>query len=341
MKDTVKNLEALRDVMRRNHVDAMIIPGTDPHQSEYISAHWKLRDWATGFTGSNGTAVVTLNEAGLWTDSRYFLQAEMELAGTGIVMYKEDGGNDQTVTEWLASHLEEDSVVAINGRLFSVVQAGRLEAFCGENGFRLATDFDPFPAIYTDRPELPLEPIYVHEEKYAGENVRSKVSRIMDACAVHGADATLLSALDEVAWTFNIRCADIEFNPVAIAYAYVSDGDCVLFVDERKVNAEVANYLHDCGVKVASYDSVEHFLEKLKNKTVLLDPNKTSDTVARSILNCSVVYAQSPVALMKAVKNEVQLEGVRRAMERDGVALVKLYMWLEENVADADASSAS
>lgn len=132
MKDTVKNLEALRDVMRRNHVDAMIIPGTDPHQSEYISAHWKLRDWATGFTGSNGTAVVTLNEAGLWTDSRYFLQAEMELAGTGIVMYKEDGGNDQTVTEWLASHLEEDSVVAINGRLFSVVQAGRLEAFCGE-----------------------------------------------------------------------------------------------------------------------------------------------------------------------------------------------------------------
>lgn len=333
MKDTVKNLEALRDVMRRNHVDAMIIPGTDPHQSEYISAHWKLRDWATGFTGSNGTAVVTLNEAGLWTDSRYFLQAEMELAGTGIVMYKEDGGNDQTVTEWLASHLEEDSVVAINGRLFSVVQAGRLEAFCGENGFRLATDFDPFPAIYTDRPELPLEPIYVHEEKYAGENVRSKVSRIMDACAVHGADATLLSALDEVAWTFNIRCADIEFNPVAIAYAYVSDGDCVLFVDERKVNAEVANYLHDCGVKVASYDSVEHFLEKLKNKTVLLDPNKTSDTIARSILNCSVVYAQSPVALMKAVKNEVQLEGVRRAMERDGVALVKLYMWLEENVA--------
>lgn len=333
MKDTVKNLEALRQAMRKSHVDAVIIPGTDPHQSEYISAHWKLRDWVTGFTGSNGTAVVTLDDAGLWTDSRYFLQAEMELEGTGVTMYKEDGGADPTPTEWLAQNLQEDSVLAINGFLFSVVQASRLENFCGENGFRLATDFDPFPSIYTDRPALPLDKVFVHEEQYAGESTQSKIERILAKAAEHGADATLLSALDEVAWALNIRCSDVEFNPVAIAYAYLSADKSVLFIDERKVDDDVRAYLGSCGVEVAAYDSIGHFLERLKNATVLLDPNKTSDTIARSLMNSTQVFAQSPVALLKAVKNEVQIEGTRKAMERDGAALVKLFMWIEQNVA--------
>ena len=333
MKETVKNLEALRDEMRKNGVSAVIIPGTDPHQSEYISPHWKLRDWVTGFTGSNGTAVVTLSEAGLWTDSRYFLQAEIELKDSGVKMYKEDGGNDPTVNEWLAKHMEEGDVLAVNGKLFSIVQAGRLENFCGENGFRFAADFDPFPEIYTDRPQLPLDEIYVHEEKYAGESATSKIERVLDACGKFGADATLLSALDEIAWTLNIRCNDVEFNPVAISYAYISkSGNNVLFIDERKVGVEAADYLASCGVKTASYDSLEGFLEKLKNTTVLLDPNKTSDTVARWITNAMTVYATSPVAILKAVKNEVQIEGVHKAMERDGAALIKLHMWLEKNV---------
>lgn len=333
MKDTVKNLEALRQAMRKSHVDAVIIPGTDPHQSEYTSAHWKLRDWVTGFTGSNGTAVVTLTDAGLWTDSRYFLQAEQELEGTGVTMYKEDGGNDPTTTEWLAKNLEEGGVLAVNGLLFSVVQASRLEAFCGENGFRFATDFDPFPEIYADRQALPLDKVFVHEEQYAGESTQSKIKKVLDKAAEHGADATLLSALDEIAWTLNVRCSDVEFNPVTISYAYLSDTVNVFFVDERKIDADVRSYLKECGVEVAPYDSVEKFLEKIKDATVLLDPNKTSDTIARSLLNCGTVYAQSPVALLKAVKNDVQIEGTRKAMERDGVALVKLFMWIEQNVA--------
>ena len=276
MKDTVKNLEALRQAMRKSHVDAVIIPGTDPHQSEYTSAHWKLRDWVTGFTGSNGTAVVTLTDAGLWTDSRYFLQAEQELEGTGVTMYKEDGGNDPTTTEWLAENLEEGGVLAVNGLLFSVVQASRLEAFCGENGFRFATDFDPFPEIYADRQALPLDKVFVHEEQYAGESTQSKIKKVLDKAAEHGADATLLSALDEIAWTLNVRCSDVEFNPVTISYAYLSDTVNVFFVDERKIDADVRAYLKECGVEVAPYDSVEKFLEKIKDATVLLDPNKTS-----------------------------------------------------------------
>lgn len=333
MKETVKNLEALRAVMRSKHVSAVIVPGTDPHQSEYVNDHWKLRDWVTGFTGSNGTAVVTLDAAGLWTDSRYFLQAEIELADSGVVLYKEEMPGEPTINEWLAEHLGENDVLAVDGRLFSLVQANRLEQFCGENGFRFAADFDPFKDIYKDRPELPLDAIFEHEVKYAGESTESKISRVMAVVEKQGAEALLLSALDEIAWIFNIRCNDVDYNPVAISYAYVSEDRNVLFIDPRKVDAKAAEYLKSCHIDVLPYDGLQDFLGKLKNVTIMLDPNKTSDTVARWILNCGVVYAASPVALPKAVKNEVQIEGTHKAMERDGVALVKLYMWLEKAVA--------
>lgn len=334
MKETVKNLEALRAVMRSQRVSAVIVPGTDPHQSEYVNDHWKLRDWVTGFTGSNGTAVVTLDAAGLWTDSRYFLQAEIQLADSGVVLYKEDMPGEPTINEWLAEHLGENDVLAVDGRLFSLVQASRLEQFCGENGFRFAADFDPFKGIYEDRPELPLGTIFEHEVQYAGESTESKIERVLAEVEKQGAEALLLSALDEIAWIFNIRCNDVDYNPVAISYAYVSEDRNVLFIDPRKVDAKAAEYLKSCNIEVLPYDGLQEFLGKLKNVTVMLDPNKTSDTVARWILNCGVVYAASPVALPKAVKNEVQIEGTRKAMERDGAALVKLYMWLEKAVVE-------
>lgn len=334
MKETVKNLEALRAVMRSKRVSAVIVPGTDPHQSEYVNDHWKLRDWVTGFTGSNGTAVVTLDAAGLWTDSRYFLQAEIQLADSGVVLYKEDMPGEPTINEWLAEHLGENDVLAVDGRLFSLVQASRLEQFCGENGFRFAADFDPFKGIYEGRPELPLGTIFEHEVQYVGESTESKIERVLAEVEKQGAEALLLSALDEIAWIFNIRCNDVDYNPVAISYAYVSEDRNVLFIDPRKVDAKAAEYLKSCNIEVLPYDGLQEFLGKLKNVTVMLDPNKTSDTVARWILNCGVVYAASPVALPKAVKNEVQIEGTRKAMERDGAALVKLYMWLEKAVAE-------
>ena len=206
MEETIKHLEALREQMCKYNIDAVIIPGTDPHQSEYIGDHWKLRDWITGFTGSNGTAVITTDDARLWTDSRYFLQAEKELAGTGITMMKEDGGNDPTVNQWLAENLQEGDILAVNGKLFNIAQANQLENLCGQIGARFVADFDPFPAIYTDRPELPLDTIYEHEEQYSGESTESKIERLLQEVEAQGAEAIFISALDEIAWVYNIRC---------------------------------------------------------------------------------------------------------------------------------------
>lgn len=330
-KETVKNLEALREAMRKVNVGAVIIPGTDPHQSEYVNPHWKVRDWVTGFTGSNGTAVVTMNAAGLWTDSRYFLQAADQLQDSGIDLHKEDIPGEATVTEWLAEQMEENEILAVDGRLFSIVKANQLEEFCGANGFRFATDFAPADTIWTDRPARPMSKAFVHDVKYAGEEVASKIERVLSAVEAMGADAIFIPALDEIAWTLNVRGADVECNPLVVSYLYLSRDEKVLFVDAEKIDAEVAAHLNSVGVELKPYDDVQKWLNKevSMGTTVLLDPNKVSDTLARA-LECYKVYGASPVAPLKAIKNEVQIEGTRKAMERDGAALVRLWQWIEK-----------
>lgn len=330
-KETVKNLEALREAMRKVNVGAVIIPGTDPHQSEYVNPHWKVRDWVTGFTGSNGTAVVTMNAAGLWTDSRYFLQAADQLQDSGFDLHKEDIPGEATVTEWLAEQMEENEILAVDGRLFSIVKANQLEEFCGANGFRFATDFAPADTIWTDRPARPMSKAFVHDVKYAGEEVTSKIERVLSAVEAMGADAIFIPALDEIAWTLNVRGADVECNPLVVSYLYLSRDEKVLFVDAEKIDAEVAAHLNSVGVELKPYDDVQKWLNKevSMGTTVLLDPNKVSDTLARA-LECYKVYGASPVAPLKAIKNEVQIEGTRKAMERDGAALVRLWQWIEK-----------
>ena len=330
-KETVKNLEALREAMRKVNVGAVIIPGTDPHQSEYVNPHWKVRDWVTGFTGSNGTAVVTMNAAGLWTDSRYFLQAADQLQDSGFDLHKEDIPGEATVTEWLAEQMEENEILAVDGRLFSIVKANQLEEFCGANGFRFATDFAPADTIWTDRPARPMSKAFVHDVKYAGEEVASKIERVLSAVEAMGADAIFIPALDEIAWTLNVRGADVECNPLVVSYLYLSRDEKVLFVDAEKIDAEVAANLNSEGVELKPYDDVQKWLNKevSMGTTVLLDPNKVSDTLARA-LECYKVYGASPVAPLKAIKNEVQIEGTRKAMERDGAALVRLWQWIEK-----------
>lgn len=330
-KETVKNLEALREAMRKVNVGAVIIPGTDPHQSEYVNPHWKVRDWVTGFTGSNGTAVVTMNAAGLWTDSRYFLQAADQLQDSGFDLHKEDIPGEATVTEWLAEQMEENEILAVDGRLFSIVKANQLEEFCGANGFRFATDFAPADTIWTDRPARPMTKAFVHDVKYAGEEVASKIERVLSAVEAMGADAIFIPALDEIAWTLNVRGADVECNPLVVSYLYLSRDEKVLFVDAEKIDAEVAAHLNLVGVELKPYDDVQKWLNKevSMGTTVLLDPNKVSDTLARA-LECYKVYGASPVAPLKAIKNEVQIEGTRKAMERDGAALVRLWQWIEK-----------
>lgn len=329
--NTVKNIEALRSAMKNAHVDAIIIPGTDPHQSEYVCDHWKIRDWVTGFTGSNGTAVVTSDNAGLWTDSRYYLQAEEQLKDTGITLYKEDMPGGLSITEWLAENMPEGGVLGVNGMLFSLHKANELEEFCGMQGFRFAVDFDPFDTIWEGRPKRPKTDVFIHAPEISGEDSASKISRVMEAVGKVGAEALFIPSLDEIAWLFNIRGTDIPFNPVSISYAYISGDKKVIFIDKEKLNPEVIEYFRKNGIEIRDYETVQKFLGELPpSETVVVDPTVVSDILARAIQS-DKVYVKSPIGLFKARKNQVQINGVREAMVRDGVALVKLFMWIENH----------
>ena len=333
-KETFPHLEALRDLMRSKHIDAVIIPGTDPHQSEYPSEHWKFRDYVSGFTGSNGTAVVTLDDAGLWTDSRYFLQAAEQLEGSGFTLHKENIPGEPTVLEWLGEVLDEDAVVGVDGRLFSLIEANRIEIFCAQNGFMFAPDFRAAEAIWTDRPARPMNPAFVHDEALAGEDVDSKISRVVDALDAADADGLLITALDEIAWLLNLRGSDVDYTPVVIAFAYVSEDERVLFIDSEKVTPEVKDHLKKYGVKIKDYDDIEKFLGKISSTaTVMVDPNRVSDALGQAMI-CNKTYMASPVIAIKGVKNECQIAGFRQAMLYDGAAMVRMMMWLEQNVAN-------
>lgn len=333
-KETFPHLEALRDLMRSKHIDAVIIPGTDPHQSEYPSEHWKFRDYVSGFTGSNGTAVVTLDDAGLWTDSRYFLQAADQLEGSGFTLHKENIPGEPTVLEWLGEVLDEDAVVGVDGRLFSLIEANRIEMFCAQNGFMFAPDFRAAEAIWTDRPARPMNQAFVHDEALAGEDVDSKISRVVDALDAADADGLLITALDEVAWLLNLRGNDVDYTPVVIAFAYVSEDERVLFIDSEKVTSEVKAHLKKYGVKIKDYDDIEKFLGKISSTaTVMVDPNRVSDALGQAMI-CNKTYMASPVIALKGVKNESQIAGFRQAMLYDGAAMVRMMMWLEQNVAN-------
>lgn len=327
----MKRLEQLRDLMSRYGVDAVIIPGTDPHHSEYIADHWKFREWLTGFTGSNGTAVVTRKAAGLWTDSRYFLQAEIELQDSGFSLMRE--GTDMSIEQWLARQLRDEAKVAIDGRLFSAIDANRLEVFCGEQGYLLAADFYVADRLWTDRPARPMTPVEVHDISLCGEDVDSKVARVMEVVEANGADALFIASLDDIAWLYNIRGRDIERTPVTIAYAYITESTRELFIDDKKLSGEVKSYLKQNNIRIRDYDDVMKFLERRSDsETVMLDPGNVSDALAQSLL-CGKVYGRCPVIPLKAVKNETQVEGFRRAMEDDGVALSRLFNWIEKALA--------
>lgn len=333
-KETFPHLEALRDLMRSKHIDAVIIPGTDPHQSEYPSEHWKFRDYVSGFTGSNGTAVVTLDDAGLWTDSRYFLQAAEQLEGSGFTLHKENISGEPTVLEWLGEVLDEDAVVGVDGRLLSLIEANRIEMFCAQNGFMFAPDFRAAEAIWTDRPARPMNPAFVHDEALAGEDVESKISRVVEALDAADADGLLITALDEIAWLLNLRGSDVDYTPVVIAFAYVSEDERVLFIDSEKVTSEVKDHLKKYGVKIKDYDDIEKFLGKISSTaTVMVDPNRVSDALGQAMI-CNKTYMASPVIALKGVKNECQIAGFRQAMLYDGAAMVRMMMWLEQNVAN-------
>ena len=330
-KNTLPRLEALRAEMAQHNIDAFIIPGTDPHQSEYYADHWGCRTWISGFNGSAGTAVVTTDKAGLWTDSRYFLQADEQLADSGFVLFKDGLPETPSIEAWLSTVLPAGATVAIDGTLFSTTSVESMISFFEKHNISLVTDFTPFDKIWQDRPTLPNTPFFGHDLEYCGENATSKIMRVMQAIKESGADALLLSALDDIAWLFNIRGKDVNYNPMTYAYAYIDDKRSILFVRSEKLNEENRAHLRAIGVEQMPYEAVFDFAASLRDKKVSINPAKLNYTLYNK-LNTTVVRENGPIAMFKAIKNETQIAGIRQAMVRDGVALVRFFRWLDSNI---------
>ena len=334
-KKNITYLANLREAMKQHGIDVCIITGTDPHQSEIPPHHWRGREWLTGFessNGTNGTAVVTADEALCWTDSRYFLQADQQLQGTGFKMMKEDGPDAVDLVDWVTEHTDKGKTVGIDGMTFSISFAQRLQQELNDNGINLNTDFPQFDYIYPDRPERPKNKLFIHDEKIVGETVDSKVSRILEATKSELANAILLSALDDIAWATNLRTAgDITYSPIFVSYLYLSDDKRVLFVDADKLTAEVKAHLDKYHIEVQPYDDILKFAESLPKTTrVLLDPQKTSRGLYDH-LGCTPVFGGSTVAKLKSIKNQTMLANLATAMEKDGVALTKFFMMVEKD----------
>lgn len=334
MKEAIASrLMALRSEMKASGVDAVIIPQTDPHQGEYIADHWQVRRWLSGFTGSAGSLVVTADKALLWTDSRYFLQAEAQLSGTEIQLMKDGLPETPTILSYLTSTLHKGQTVGIDGALFSIAETASMRKTLDRAGLRLDNHFVPADKIWADRPDLPSDPVFIHDVKYAGETAESKISRVLAEAALQGATSLFISALDEIAWTLNIRSNDVSDNPVVTSFLYLAPKGSTLFVKVEKIGAEVAAHLKACNVAVAPYASVYGFLEALPaDACVLVDGSRTSGRTLDA-LGQRAVIGESAVAMLKAAKNNVQIEGIRKSMEIDGAALVAAFMDIERMVA--------
>ena len=328
-----QRLEALRAYMKANQVAACIIPSTDPHLSEYVAPRWHSREWISGFTGSAGTVVVTLTKAGLWTDSRYFLQAADQLQGSGIDLYKLMLPETPSISQFIANELKAGEAVGIDASIFSAHGALTLaEELKGAN-ITVKSINDPMDAIWSDRPAIPQDPIMIHSIKFAGKETPVKIEEIRAALAANGAEAIFISALDEIAWTLNLRGSDVHCNPVFVAYLFIGASEVILFTDAAKVTDEVNCYLQSIHVKVAPYQEAVSQLSKMSHCHLLLDLSMTNAAIYEAAQKgCQIVEANSPIALMKSVKNEVEQEGFRQAMIRDGVAMVKFLKWLKPAV---------
>lgn len=326
-----QRLESLREVMKREHLAAFIFPSTDAHQSEYVADHWMGRAWISGFDGSAGTAVVTMHSAALWTDSRYFLAAEEQLKGTEFQLMKLKIPGTLSIAEWLGKELQDvDSPeVGLDGWVNSYTSTSGLIADLRKaGGITVRTNFDPLEEIWKDRPSIPLKPVEIQPMEFAGEDVPSKIKRIRLALRAQHADGMLVSALDDIAWTLNLRGTDVHCVPVFVSYLLIASDKVSLFVDEAKVSSEIRAYLESNGVSIYKYNKVEEGLKAYSEYNILLDGNETSYYLWKAVRCQEIVQASSPIPAMKAVKNESEIAGYRSAMLKDGVAMVKFLKWL-------------
>ena len=335
MNETIcKRVEALREVMRREGINAFIFPSTDPHNGEYVPAHWEGRKWISGFDGSAGTAVVTMDDAALWTDSRYFLAAEEQLRGTGFSLMKERVEGTPSVSRWLGMKLSavKSPVVGVDGTVNAAASVEALIAeLRAEGGITVRTNFDPLDVVWADRPPVPADKAVIHPLEYAGEPCHEKLSRIRQALKERHACGMLAAALDDIAWTLNLRGTDVHCNPVFVSYLLIEPERATLFIDRDKLTPDVEAYLKGEGVGTAGYADVSKALAAYGEYNILMDDGEINYNLFNAA-RCLKVVAPSPIPAMKAVKNNVEIEGFRNAMLRDGVALVKFMRWLRPAV---------
>ena len=337
MNTIAERLELLREELRREHLSAFVFPTTDPHNSEYTADHWKGREWISGFTGSAGTAVVTLQSAALWTDSRYFIQAAEQLKGTEFQLMRLKMAGTPTIAEWIASELstlnaQRSTEIGMDGMVNTVAVVEEMkEALRQKGGITVRTNFDPLARIWRDRPQVPRNPVEIQPMELAGEDVRSKLSRIRKALHEQHADGMLVAALDDIAWTLNLRGSDVHCNPVFVSYLLIASNKATLYVNKEKVDGEVLRYLKEQGVEVADYAEVGKGLQDYFEYNILIDPDEVCYTLYQKVTR-NIVRGTSPIAAMKAVKNERERLGFRSAMLRDGIAMVKFLKWLDESI---------
>ena len=327
-----ERIAALREAIKQHKIDAYIIPTSDPHMSEYPADCWKYREWISGFTGSAGTVIITADKAGLWTDSRYFLQASTQLEGTGIELFKMMLPETPTIPEFLTHELKEGQTVGLNGETYSLADARSLEKALAEKEIKLNTNASLIDPIWKERPAIPEAPMFEMPIELSGKSTEDKLIDINKMLHKAGADCTILSALDEVAWTFNIRGTDVAYNPVVISYAFVSEKESVLFVNPKKIPAEIAEHLKKEGVTLADYGMLATFLSRLPERTrVFIDSKRTNVAIYNALPKSSIlIEGISPANHLKSIKNEAEIKGFRNAVLKDGIAMTKFYFWLEK-----------
>ena len=326
-----EKLSSLRQLMRQEGIDAFIFPSTDPHNGEYVPAHWMGRQWISGFNGSAGTAVVTLNEAALWTDSRYFIAAAEQLAGTEFVLMKDAVEGTPTIAQWLGQKLAMSggSCVGVDGMVMATSDVESLIAdLRAEGGITVRTNLDPLAEIWKDRPVIPLNKVEIQPEEFTGESVGSKLTRIRKEIKTNHANGMLVTALDDIAWTLNLRGTDVHCNPVFVSFLLIREDDATLFIDKRKLSAEVSVYLHDNGINVLPYDAVTEALKKYNDYSILMSSATTCYSLYKAVKANIVDAPVSPIAVMKTKKSEAEIRCFHNAMKRDGVAMVKFLRWL-------------
>ena len=332
-----QRLEDLREVMQREHLSAFIFPSTDPHQGEYVPDHWKGREFISGFNGSAGTAVVTLTSAALWTDSRYFLAAEEQLKDTEFQLMKLKMEDTPTIAEWIGKECGAGVEVAVDGMVNSTNSVRELIAdLRKQGGITLRTNFDPLEQIWQDRPPIPLNPVEEYPLAYAGEAANVKIARIRQALRKLHADGMLMAALDDIAWTLNLRGTDVHCNPVFVSYLLISSTSVTLYINKEKLTPEVMAYLKGEGVGVDAYENIQKGLKDYFEYNILLDPDEVNYTLFNAVTR-EVIEAESPVKQMKTIKNSTEIAGFRQAMLKDGIAMVKFLYWLDKQLAEGEA----